>query len=162
MSESQGEARPNQELTSQGNANQKEHGGIHKNETANNPFTKQDKKLLRKAVATAAVLLGLTACDKPITEGVVYKKEHAEDVVRMHPFWPAHPAFFRADVLTEKNEVYIAQCPTEKLPAQEKIKKECKTNVFSVPSETYNNVQIGQHYKKTDKDTQIYEWVNSK
>jgi Fe-S cluster assembly iron-binding protein IscA len=114
----------------------------------------QDKNgFLRKATATAGLLVALTACEQQpkITDGTVIKKEHVEAHVETKPVWMmvgklmTYDLFKVTEDVPEKWTVQIAQCSTSELPPPEKIKKDCKTNSFDVPQEVYNSLQIGQH-----------------
>jgi hypothetical protein len=114
----------------------------------------QDKKgFLRKATATTAMLVALTACEQQpkITDGTVVKKEHVEAHVETKPVWMlvgklmTYDLFKATEDVPEKWTVQIAQCPTAELPSPDKIEKECKTNSFDIPQEVYNSLQIGQH-----------------
>jgi hypothetical protein len=113
----------------------------------------QEKKgFLRKAIASAGMLVALASCgETPIKEGDVFKKEHVEAHTEETPVWMmvgklmTYGVFHVTEDIPEKWTVQIAQCPKGELPPQDKVEKECKTNSFAVPQEVFNSLQMGQH-----------------
>lgn len=107
------------------------------------------RNILKYGTLAAAVGAG-AACDQqpPITEGTVYDKTPFVTTVADYKRDPATGQLKAVEGSMRTSTswvVYIAQCPTEKLPPSEKIRDECKTNSFEVPEELYLTLHYGNH-----------------